>query len=138
MKTPFHQRRSALVRNLSSAKLDGLLVTHPANCYYLTGFTGEAGALIVSRKGTSLVTDGRFMVQAKEETAGLRVIQQKGSLLESTGEHLKARSIRRIGFDPGQLTVAQLKAARRACGPRGRGGGGGGKGEGHTKGENAG
>ena len=107
-----------LVSRLSEEKLDGLLVTHPANWYYLTGFTGEAGTLVVSRGGTFLVTDGRFTVQARNETSGLRVIQQKPSLLASTGELLKARGARRIGFNPGQLTVAQLKGLRKACGSR--------------------
>jgi Xaa-Pro aminopeptidase len=118
MKTAFYQRRNALLAQLSDAKLDGLLITHPANWYYLTGFTGESGALVVSRKGTFLVTDGRFTVQAKDETSGVRVIQQKGALLESTGEHLKALSVRHMGFDPAQLAVAQLKSVRKACASR--------------------
>jgi len=118
MMTAFNERRRTLIGQLSEARLDGLLTTHPANWYYLTGFTGEAGALIVFRNGTTLVTDGRFTVQAREETTGVKVVQQKGSLLESAGEHLKARSLRRMGFDPAQLTVAQLKGLRKACGSR--------------------
>ena len=89
MTTPFHRRRHALVSSLIEAKLDCLLVSSPANWYYLTGFTGEAGALVVSRKGTSLITDGRFMVQGREEASGVRILEQKGSLLESTGGYLK-------------------------------------------------
>jgi len=43
-----------------------LLVTNPADWYYLTGFTGESGVLIVDKHGITLVTDGRFTVQAEQ------------------------------------------------------------------------
>jgi Xaa-Pro aminopeptidase len=118
MKTPFQRRRSTLISNLGAAKLDGLLSTNPANWYYLTGFTGEAGAVVVSAKGTALITDGRFMVQGREETAGVRVIQQKKSLSESASEYLKASALRRVGFDPTQVSVAQLQSLRKSSGSR--------------------
>ena len=118
MTSAFQRRRQALVRLLSERQLDSLLITSPANWYYLTGFTGESGALIVSRSGTTLLTDGRFMVQGREETAGIRIVQQKGSLQESTGQSLKDTGSRRVGFDPGQLTVSELQSLRRAGGRR--------------------
>jgi Xaa-Pro aminopeptidase len=118
MKTPFQRRRSILISKLGAAKLDGLLSTNPANWYYLTGFTGEAGAVVVSAKGTAVITDGRFMVQGRDETAGARVIQQKKSLSESVGEYLKASALRRVGFDPTQVSVAQLQSLRKSSGPR--------------------
>jgi len=118
MKTSFQGRRRALVAKLKEAQLDCLLVTSPANWYYLTGFTGESGALIVSQRGTALVTDGRFTVQAREEMSGVRVVLQKGSLVESAGRFLRESSARRMGFDPVLLTVAQLSGIRKAAGPR--------------------
>ena len=118
MKTSFQGRRRALISKLKEAELDCLLITSPANWYYLTGFTGESGTLIVSQRGTTLVTDGRFAVQAHQETSGVRVVLQKGSLFESAGLFLKGTSARRIGFDPGLLTVAQLTGIRKASGPR--------------------
>jgi Xaa-Pro aminopeptidase len=118
MKTPFHLRRSALVTSFPDSKVNSLLVTSPANWYYLTGFTGEAGALLVSRKDTKLFTDGRFVTQSREETSGIRVIQQKGSLFESVGKHLEGYAAGRVGFDPAQLTVSQLQALRKAAGKK--------------------
>ncbi|HEY6263964.1 MAG TPA: Xaa-Pro peptidase family protein [Candidatus Acidoferrum sp.] len=103
---------------LPQVKLDCLLITHPANWFYLTGFTGESGALLVSRKGTALITDSRFTVQAQEETSGVRIVLQKGSLFESIGQFLKTAPIRRVGFDPNQLTIAQLGSVRKFAGAR--------------------
>jgi Xaa-Pro aminopeptidase len=118
MKTLCHRRRDSLTTNLLRAKIDALLITSPANWYYLTGFTGESGALVVSRKGTSLITDGRFMVQGRAEASGVRIFQQKGSLVESVGQFLKDSHSNRVGFDPSQVTVGQLQSLQKTAGAR--------------------
>jgi Xaa-Pro aminopeptidase len=114
MDTPFHHRRSALFNVLASSRVGTLLVTRPANWFYLTGFTGESGALIVSRKGTTLITDGRFLVQAKAEARGIRIRQQEGTLLETVAKVLGDLRARRVGFDPAHMTVSELQGARKA------------------------
>jgi Xaa-Pro aminopeptidase len=118
MKTPSRHRRRVLVSHLAESKVHCFLITSPANWFYLTGFTGDAGALVVSRKGTTLITDGRFMVQGHEETSGVRFLQQKESLSDSVGQFLRDSQSRRVGFDPSHLTVAQLGSLRRAAGRR--------------------
>jgi Xaa-Pro aminopeptidase len=84
----------------------------------LTGFTGDSGALVVSQKGTTLVADGRFMVQGHEETSGVRILRQKGSLLGFAGKFLRESGCRNVAFNPTQLTVSQLKSLRVAAGSR--------------------
>src|SRR5258708_9725865 len=118
MNTSWHRRRRILSAGFSSAKIDALLITSPANWFYLAGFTGDSGALVVGRKGTTLITDGRFMVQGRAETSRVRIVQQKGSLFESVGQFLKDSRSRRVGFDPNQLTVKQLQVLRRTAGAR--------------------
>ena len=118
MRTPFAERRRALRKELAAVQLDSLLLPDPANLYYLTGFTGEAGALIVSPAGCTLVTDGRFKVQASEETSGIRIVLQKGALFSSAGEVLRAARKQTVGFDPNRLTVAQLRTLRKTSGAR--------------------
>jgi Xaa-Pro aminopeptidase len=118
MKTSFAQRTRALQAQLEAGQLSSLLVTQPANWYYLTGFTGESGALVVSRQGAALVTDGRFTAQAREETSGVRIIRQKGSLTGSIGELLRTTGARKVGFDAGQIAVSQLRELRKATGRR--------------------
>jgi Xaa-Pro aminopeptidase len=118
MKTLFAQRRRALLSHLSKSQLGTLLVTQPASWYYLTGFTGESGALVVSRRGTALITDGRFTSQAREETSGVRIVQQSRSLVAAVGDFLKGAGGGKVGFDPSHITVGQFAAMRRAGGRR--------------------
>jgi Xaa-Pro aminopeptidase len=54
---------------IASAGADALLVTALANVRYLTGFSGSAGALLVTGGGALLVTDGRYRTQAAEQLA---------------------------------------------------------------------
>jgi len=118
MNKPFSKRRRAVVRELEKQSLDGLLVTSPANWYYLTGFTGESGVLVMCSDRTTLITDGRFTTQAKDEARGVRVELQKGALYRSVGEWVKHQGMRRVGYDPEQWTVAQWEALRKASGAK--------------------
>src|SRR4051812_49435812 len=65
------QARQRLARQLAESGLDCLLVSHPLNVGYLTGFTGEASFLLLGRRRTILVSDGRFSQQIAEECPGL-------------------------------------------------------------------
>jgi Xaa-Pro aminopeptidase len=118
MNAPFAQRRRALQVQLAGEHLGTLLVTHPANWYYLTGFTGEAGVLVVSRRGTVLITDGRFTEQARRETSGVRIMLQEGSAIATAGRFLKESGGGRVGYDALRLAVAQFKDLRKAGGAR--------------------
>jgi Xaa-Pro aminopeptidase len=118
MITPFAKRRRALQSQLASARLSGLLITSPASWYYLIGFTGEAGALVISERGAALVTDGRFVSQAKQETSGVRIVQQQGALAVSVGQFLRGERLSTVGFDASRVTVGQLAMLRRSSGSR--------------------
>jgi len=116
MPTP-HKHRIAQLQNLiRKQKLDSLLVTSPVNWYYLSGFTGDAGVLLVEPRGLTLITDGRFTTQARQEAPDLAVRPQKEGLWRTCGELLKRRNRRKTGFDSEQMTVAQLRALKKASG----------------------
>ena len=116
MTLPFKNRLAKLAPELDEANLDVLLVTHTADWFYLTGFTGESGVLLVEPGQATLITDGRFTTQVRAETRSVRIVEEKGPLMEFTGAFLREKSKRVIGFDPMRLTVAQLQQLKRAAG----------------------
>jgi Xaa-Pro aminopeptidase len=118
MSVPFQVRLATVAKQLSRAKLDMLLVTHPADWYYLTGFSGESGALLVDPSGGTIIADGRFTTQAREEARLVRLVEQKGALMEFTGQFLRGRGKKRVGFDPLRLTVSQFQQLKKAAGSR--------------------
>ena len=121
MRSEHTKRRKAILGEVSRRKLDCLLVTHPANWYYLSGFTGESAALVLSEDGTTLLTDGRFTVQAKEETLGVSIQLQQGALIPAVGAFLQKKGLGRVGYDANQLTVTQWNSLRKALGSNARG-----------------
>src|SRR3989442_14048261 len=60
-------RQEALVRALEAEALDGLVVTSHANVRSLTGSSGSAAVVAVTRADVLLVTDFRYDEQARAE-----------------------------------------------------------------------
>ena len=109
-------RLKHLRNSLETARAGALLETHLPNIYYLCGFSGDSGALLVDATSATLFTDGRFTIQAKEETRGIRVHIHKGPLLEAVGECLRGRKRQRVAVSPSRLTLGGWKALRKAAG----------------------
>jgi Xaa-Pro aminopeptidase len=105
------QAREAAAR----AGANTLLVTGAADMFYLSGFTGDAGVLLVEPSKVTLFTDGRFTTQAKDEAPQSRLKLVRGSLGLGVGQHLAA-SHRRVAYSPTQWNLASWQALHRAAG----------------------
>ena len=116
MQTHALSRIHRLRQALDAAGASALLETHPPNVYYLTGFSGDSGALFVQPAAVTLFTDGRFTIQAKEETRGVRVHIHKGPLLEAVGNSLRAWKRQKVAVAPARLTLAGWKTLRKTAG----------------------
>jgi len=116
MPTDTTSRLQRLRRALDSAGATALLETHLPNLFYLSGFSGDSGALFVDATSATLFTDGRFTIQAREETRGIRVHIHKGPLFTAIGEQLRGKKRQRIAVAPSRLTLAGWKALKKAAG----------------------
>ena len=103
-----------LRRLFKDDRVDVLLVISPSNVLYLTGFTGEASVLLVTRDRTLLVTDGRFTNQLREECPDLELHVRPISqlLFEALGEVVDKFGARRVGFEPSSLSVANFETLK--------------------------
>src|SRR2546422_962201 len=68
-------RQEALVQALEAEALDGLVVTSHANIRYLTGFSGSAAVVAVTRADVLLVTDFRYDAQARAEAGAVARVE---------------------------------------------------------------
>jgi Xaa-Pro aminopeptidase len=117
MDTMIANRLKRVRHALEAAGANTLLETHPANVYYLSGFTGDSGALLVERSSLRLFTDGRFTVQAKEEAPGIRThINRGGPLLAAIGNYLRRKRRIRIAIAPSRLSLAGWNVLKKAGG----------------------
>ncbi len=104
---PHALRLARLRRDLARQKLDALLVTSEPDVRYLTGFTGNDSALLVTARHAFFLTDGRYTEQADQETRDLEILCRKRGMMELAGRTARRAGVKRLGFESRVLTVAQ-------------------------------
>ncbi|MFD1360675.1 M24 family metallopeptidase [Lentibacillus salinarum] len=95
-----------LRQKLKTHNLDAILITSPINRRYITGFTGTAGAVIVSQDDARFITDFRYIKQANEQAADFTVVEHKQSINQEINEQLKQMKVERIGFEKDHVTFS--------------------------------
>ncbi len=111
-KSPEQRRAERLRRAIEEEGYGSLLVSQRENVRYLTGFTGSAGIVLVTRKKVVLVTDFRYKLQARKEVRGASIVIQKtdwATALRDTAKRIGARDIR---FDESALTLDRVRKLR--------------------------
>jgi Xaa-Pro aminopeptidase len=116
MDSTISNRLKRVRQALDAAGANVLIETHPPNIYYLSGFTGDAGILLVEPTSVSLFTDGRFTIQAKEEAKGIRTHIHKGSLLSAIGDYLRRQNRLKVAVAPARLSLAGWNILKKAGG----------------------
>ena len=99
-------------------RLDAFIVTHLPNIFYLTGFSGSSGIVLVTQNRAILLTDSRYTIQAKQEVTDAQVKIVRGSLWKAVAEQVEQRPVRRVGFEAAHLTVLQKAALGKFAGKR--------------------
>lgn len=102
-------RLAALRLRLQAEGLDGMLVSFDRNFRYLSGFSGDAGILLVGREDAVLITDSRYIETAEQEVRGARALMYRGRLDETIRQEIEALGGRRWGFEADRLTYAEFQ-----------------------------
>jgi Xaa-Pro aminopeptidase len=93
---------------MRSAGVDALIITSPELIRYLTGFTGSESLFLLSRKEGRLFVDSRYTDQAGRECRNIQTVECEKKT-DGAMQYLKAAGLKKVGFDPHKLTVAQKK-----------------------------
>jgi Xaa-Pro aminopeptidase len=99
------RRLSALADGITTAHLDGLLITSSANVRYLSGFSGSSALLFVTQRETLLITDFRYQTQAADEAGDIaRVVIEPQSLWTGLWQNLaQVTALEVVGFESAHL-----------------------------------
>jgi Xaa-Pro aminopeptidase len=108
----FSARQKRFQQTLQDERLDGFVVTHPANLRYLCGYTGSNGLLLFLGGRRTFSTDGRYTQQAREQVQGARIVISKGALIKDAAAMMSKLRSAAIGFEADLTTVA---AANQMC-----------------------
>ncbi|AQQ53017.1 M24 family metallopeptidase [Planococcus lenghuensis] len=86
--------------------IDAMLLTSTYNLRYMTGFTGSAGAAVVTKDKAVFVTDFRYIEQAGKQAKGYEVRQATKGLVDEIAAVLKELGVRQLGFEQDHMTYA--------------------------------
>jgi len=103
------ERVAGLVGQFEDQELDGVLISAPENRRYLSGFSGSAGYLLITKAKAILVTDSRYTEQANNESPYFDVRQVRGGWGWLIDE-LKDSGIKKVGFESQDMTVASYNS----------------------------
>ncbi|TMN20785.1 M24 family metallopeptidase [Lentibacillus cibarius] len=98
-----------LRQKLEEVNLDAILITSPVNRRYMTGFTGTAGAVIVSHDDARFITDFRYIEQAGEQADGFTVVEHKQLIHQEIRDQLNQMNVKRLGFEKDHVTFTSYE-----------------------------
>jgi Xaa-Pro aminopeptidase len=110
-------RLQRLRQLLLERSLDGILVTQPENCRYLSGFTGSgsyAGTLLITQEVNLLATDFIHFEQAKQEAPDFDIIILRPAS-KRFGEILSDYVGKNLGFESNAITFAEANRLAEAA-----------------------
>ncbi|MDD3655108.1 MAG: Xaa-Pro peptidase family protein [Desulfotomaculaceae bacterium] len=100
----FKARINKLMELRSDVGVEAFYVTRPQNRFYLSGFTGTAGALLLCGSGAFLLTDFRYLEQAKQQSPHLTIVDATESLMNRLDELVRENNVSRLGYDGDHLS----------------------------------
>ena len=115
-------RHAKLREALRKANLDGLVVTHLPNVFYLTNFLGTAGIAVVMRDRLYLILDFRYSAAARELSASPsgcpndEIVTVERSYDETLAALIKKLQPKRLGLEGGNISLHRAHQLARSIG----------------------
>ena len=99
-------RLQKLRQRFAEKEIDAILISQPENRYYLSGFNGSAGYLLITPQYTILATDFRYIEQAKMQAPDYELFPITGEIEDWFPKLVAELDLRRPGFESEHVTVA--------------------------------
>jgi len=110
------QRVEKLRELMLRSGIDALLIMRPENRIYLSGFKGTNGAILMNNENAYLLTDFRYIEQAKEESPHFQIRQITNRPEKVLSNFINSDKIKTLGFEGDYLTYEQFRTIKRELG----------------------
>ena len=99
-------RRLAKFRaRLRRLKSDAALITDTVNVRYLSGFTGDGSALLITQSDAIFITDFRYIEQANAECLGYHVLRRRDGTAKVVAREARKLGVSILGIEQNVLTL---------------------------------
>lgn len=119
-----HPAVATLRGYLASDGYDAVLVTHPSNRFYLSGFRAgdigpneTAGFLLITAERAFIITSFLNLEEAEEEAPDFEPVKRERQIGLTTGILLKEQGLRRVAFEEEAMLVGWLREIQEHAGP---------------------
>ena len=105
-------RIAKLRQALVEKNINAILISQPENRYYLSGFRGSNGYLVITAKDAVLATDFRYIEQAKSQAPDYDIFHITNDITNWFPTMISELNLKMLGFEERSITVAthrQLK-----------------------------
>ena len=102
MKT--NNRLQKLRQNFAEKNIDAIFVSQPENRYYLSGFDGSSGFLLITAQKAILATDFRYIEQARAQAPDYEIFRITNNITDWFSRLVDGLSVKRLGFEAGHIT----------------------------------
>lgn len=114
---------------MEECRVPAALITNGCNVRYLSGFSGRDSALLVTPRQRFLLTDFRYIEEARRDIPGWTIIVEKSrrgrggkekeliprGLMDKAGYVARKLRLRKLGVEAEDMRVADMRALRRAA-----------------------
>jgi len=111
---PYAARLTRLRQALRNAEVDSLLITNANDIRYLTPFSGEDSAAILTGKKFVLISDSRFAEEVEPLGQWLDIALRTGPIADKIGEVAGDLKVSRLGVQAEHVTVTQRRNVAKA------------------------
>ena len=99
-------RLQKLRQKLAEKEIEAILISQPENRYYLSGFDGSSGYLLITPQNAILATDFRYIEQAGRQAPDHEIFQITNSIDNWFLRLVAELNLKRLGFEAGHITLA--------------------------------
>lgn len=123
MEVPVSERLKSIREIIHDRNLDSFLVVNQEssdalNLYYLTGFRCSLGALIVTEKKETFLTDSRYIEAAREKLGDRFDIEEVGgeNRIRDFGEKIHRMGLNKVGLDTEKISLRNYRILQEIAG----------------------
>jgi len=92
-------RLQKLRQLLAEKEIEAILISQPQNRYYLSGFDGSSGLLLITPEKAVLATDFRYIEQASQQAPDYEIFKTTGDIVDWFLKLVAGLRLRRLGFE---------------------------------------
>jgi len=102
-------RLQKLRQRLIEKEIDAIFISQPENRYYLSGFDGSSGFLLITPQKAILATDFRYLEQAEGQAPDYEIFRVTSNMEDWLPRLVSESNLKKLGFESRHITFGMYR-----------------------------